>query len=154
NAMIEMPRPFTNTFFNLKEITTSIIQGLVITAGTLSVYQLSVYNGFNEAHTRTMVFTVLVAANVFLTLINRSFYYSIFTTIRYKNNRVLLITGITIVITVLLLFIKPLTAFFEFEQLSLSQLAICIGIGFVSVLWYELVKIVTRRKSVIHLVRH
>ncbi|MDZ4711938.1 MAG: cation-translocating P-type ATPase [bacterium] len=148
NAMIEKPRPFTTTFFNPKEITTSIIQGLVITAGTLFVYQLSVYNGFDEAHTRTMVFAVLVTANVFLTLVNRSFYYSIFTTIRYKNNRVLLIIGFTIAITALLIYVKPLTSFFEFEQLNLPQLTICIGIGFVSVLWYELVKIITRRKSV------
>jgi hypothetical protein len=31
----------------------------------------------------------LIASNIFLTLENRSFYYSIFTTIRYKNNLVL-----------------------------------------------------------------
>jgi Ca2+-transporting ATPase len=73
----QKPRPFTNTFFSWKELSTSIIQGLVITLGTLSVYQFAVYQGFNEHVTRTMVFLVLVTSNVFLTLINRSFYYSI-----------------------------------------------------------------------------
>ena len=57
-------------------------------------------------------------------------------------------TCFTIAITALLIYVKPLTSFFEFEQLNLPQLTICIGIGFVSVLWYELVKIITRRKSV------
>ena len=147
NTMIKNPRPFTNTFFNLKELTTSIIQGLAITIGTLTIYQLSVNQGFDEALTRTMVFTVLIAANIFLTLVNRSFYYSILTTLQYKNSLVLLIIAITIAITGLLLFVPPLTNFFEFETISLVQLATCIGIGFVSVMWYELVKIKTRIKS-------
>ena len=145
--MSKNPRPFTNTFFNWKELTTSIIQGLAITVGTLAVYLLSVNQGFDEALTRTMVFTVLIAANIFLTLVNRSFYYSILTTLKYKNNLVLLIIAITIAITGLLLFVPPLTKFFEFEALNLTQLATCIGIGFTSVIWYELVKIRTRIKS-------
>ena len=147
NTMLRKPRPFTNTFFNLKELTVSVIQGLAITAGTLLVYQYSVQQGFDEAHTRTMVFTVLIVANIFLTLVNRSFYYSIFTTLRYKNNLVLLIIAITIAITGLMLFVPPLTQFFEFEVINLYQLMICIGIGFASVIWYELVKVNTRVKS-------
>ncbi|MEP7265882.1 MAG: cation-translocating P-type ATPase C-terminal domain-containing protein, partial [Bacteroidota bacterium] len=147
NTMLQKPRPFTTTFFNWKELTTSVIQGLAITAGTLFAYQYSVYQKFDEAHTRTIVFTVLITANIFLTLVNRSFYYSIFTTLRYKNNLVLLIIAITITITALLLFVPPLTTFFEFETLSVSQLFSCIGIGFISVIWYELVKIKTRFKS-------
>ena len=80
NTMIKKPRPFTSTFFNWKELTTSIIQGLMITAGALLIYQYSVRQGFSESTTRTMVFTVLIAANILLTLVNRSFYYSIITT--------------------------------------------------------------------------
>jgi len=144
NTMFQKPRPFTTTFFNWKELTTSIIQGVAITAGTLCAYQYSVYQAFDEAHTRTIVFTVLITANIFLTLVNRSFYYSIFTTLKYKNNSVLLIIAITIIITGLLLFVPPLTTFFEFERLSIRQLFTCLGIGFVSVMWYELMKIYTR----------
>ncbi len=140
NTMRQSPRPFTTTFFNWKELTTSIIQGLFITAGTLSAYQYAVYQGFPESTTRTMVFTVLVAANVFLTLVNRSFYYSILTTLKYKNNLVPLIIGVTIAITALLLYVPPFARFFLFAPLDGAQIAICIGIGFVSVIWYELIK--------------
>ncbi len=140
NTMAQQPRPFTNTFFSWKELSTSIMQGLVITAGTLSVYQFSVYQGYNEQITRTMVFLVLVTSNIFLTLINRSFYYSIFTTLQYKNNLVFIITGITAAITGLLLYVKPLTDFFLFEYLNGKQLSIAVGVGFISVIWYELVK--------------
>ena len=144
NSMIQKPRPFTNTFFNWKELSTSILQGIIITLGTLLIYQYSVQKGFSESHTRTMVFTTLITANIFLTLANRSFYYSIFTTIKYKNNLVLLIIGITIAMTGLLLYLKPLTDFFKFESLNLFQLTISIGIGFLSVIWYEIIKWIKR----------
>lgn len=146
NTMLQKPRPFTTSLFSLKELATSIFQGLAIALGTLIAYQYSVKNGLNEPHTRSMVFTTLIAANVFLTLVNRSFYYSLITTIKYKNNLVVLIIGITIAITGLLLFVKPLTQFFEFETLTLIEIAISVSIGFLSVIWYELVKY-TKRKA-------
>ncbi|MBK7570380.1 MAG: cation-translocating P-type ATPase [Bacteroidetes bacterium] len=151
NAMNSKPRLFTNTFFNWKELTTSIIQGIMITVGTLFVYQFSVNNDFSEAVTRTMVFTVLISANIFLTLINRSFYYSIFTTLQYKNNLVFIIIGITMAITALLLLVRPMTEFFEFTQLSAMQLLTSIGVGFVSVIWFEFVKMRNRMKAPVSL---
>ncbi len=144
NTMFQKPRALSNTFFNWKELTTSIIQGLIITAGTLFIYQYAVHQGYGEAITRTMVFTVLIAANIFLTLVNRSFYYSLITTMKYKNNLVLLIIGITLAITGLLIFVPALTNFFSFENLTATQIGICIAVGFISVVWYELVKWVKR----------
>lgn len=140
NTMAQKPRPITNTFFNIKELTTSIIQGLMITAGTLTAYQYAVYHAYSEPTTRAMVFVVLIAANIVLTLVNRSFYYSVITTLRYKNNLVLLIIGITIAMSGLLLYVKPLATFFGFEPLNLSQIAISVGTGLVSVIWFEAVK--------------
>ena len=147
NTMQQLPRPITKTFFNGKEITTSIIQGIIITLGTLATYQYAVKQGFNEAHTRTMVFTVLITANIFLTLINRSFFYSILTTLKYKNNMVGMIIGITIGITSLLLYVPPFTKFFAFESLTIFQLILCVGIGFLAVIWYEIVKSIARINS-------
>lgn len=140
NTMTQKPRPFTTTFFNWSELTISIIQGLVITMGTLSIYLYSVSQVYSEVLTRTMTFSVLITANIFLTLINRSFYYSVFTTLKYKNNMVWLIITITLVICAALFYIKPLTKFFEFESLNITQLLICISVGFLSVIWFEAVK--------------
>ena len=148
NTMIQKPRQFTTSFFDWSELTTSIIQGLAITLGALIIYQYAVFHGFSESITRTMVFTVLITANIFLTLVNRSFYYSIFSTLRYKNNLVLLIILITITISVLLLFVKPVTRFFQFDTLNLSQLIISVGTGFLFVIWYELIKLKKRIKNI------
>lgn len=147
NTMQQKPKALSTTFFNWNELSISIIQGLAITAGTLFVYQYSLSKGYDESLTRTMTFTVLITANIFLTLINRSFYYSILTTLKYKNNMVLFIIFITIAMVGLMLYVQPLTSFFKFGTLSCMQLIICIAIGFVSVIWFELVKLVKRRNA-------
>ncbi len=148
NTMIQKPKALSSTFFSWKELSISLLQGLVIAAGTLFVYQFSLMNSYDESLTRTMTFTVLISANIFLTLINRSFYYSIFTTLRYKNNLVMLIIFITITMIGLSLYVKPLTQFFDFTSLNVSQLLICITIGFISVFWFEIVKLVRRNNRV------
>jgi Ca2+-transporting ATPase len=147
NAMLQKPKPLTSTFFQWRELSMSIFQGLMITAGTLFAYQYSISNGYSEALTRTMTFTVLITANIFLTLINRSFYYSILTTLKYKNNLVAGIIFLTIAMVGLILYIHPLTRFFEFERLSAWQLLLSIIVGFTSVIWFELVKWGTRMNS-------
>ena len=140
NLMLTKPRPFSTTFFNFKELATSIIQGLVITLGALMVYQYAIAAGYSEYITRTMVFMVLIFSNVFLTLTNRSFYYSIFTTLKYKNVLVPLIIGITLLLSAMLLYVPVFTKFLEFARLNLYQLGISMAVGAVAVLWFELVK--------------
>jgi Ca2+-transporting ATPase len=140
NLMLLPPRPFTNTFFKLKEVAISIIQGLVITLGLLFVYQYCVSTNCSESATRTVVFLTLISSNISLTLTNRSFYYSIFTTLKYKNNLVLMIIGLTILITASLLFIPLFAAFFQFERVSGFQVIFSVVMGFISVLWIEIYK--------------
>jgi Ca2+-transporting ATPase len=145
-TMQRKPRPLTSVFFNWKELTTSVIQGLVITLGVLFAYQLAVSRGYDEAVTRTIVFIVLMSANVFLTFVNRSFYYSILTTLKYKNDLIPLVIGITILITALLLYVPALNRFFQFDILTPKLILISMGIGFFSVIWYEFVKWIKRKQ--------
>ena len=145
--MEQKPRPLTLTFFNWKELSTSIVQGLAITAGTLFIYQYAVRHSYGEEETRTMVFITLITANIFLTLVNRSFYYSIFTTLRYKNSLVTVITGATITLTTLLLYVPLFTNFFQFNRPPVSELLISTTIGFLSVIWFEIVKFFVRKKT-------
>lgn len=147
NAMIQKPRPFTTTFFSLSELSISIVQGLVITMGVLFVYQYAFHNYASEVITRTMVFTTLISANIFLTLVNRSFYYSIITTMGYRNSLVAGIIAVTVVLTACFIFITPLAGFFQFTPLNMNQILIAAGVGFISVTWFELVKMYKRMRS-------
>jgi len=140
NAMEQPPRKVGQTFFRWKELFTSILQGLAITAGTMAVYLYAVYLHKDETLTRTMVFTTLVSANIMLTLVNRSFYYSVFTTAGYKNRLIPFILLTTIVLTALVIYVQPFNSFFDFKPVSSTELLFSAGIGFLSAAWYELVK--------------
>ncbi|MBK8610748.1 MAG: cation-translocating P-type ATPase [Chitinophagaceae bacterium] len=146
NIMLQKPRLFSSSFFNRRELTTSIIQGLAITIGTLFIYQYAVRQGSSENITRTMVFLTLITANILLTLVNRSFYYSMITTGRYKNKLVPAIIAATCLLMAMLLFIPFLRNIFQFDKLNTVQLLICMMTGLTSVIWYELVKFIKRRK--------
>ena len=147
NIMLQKPRPFKTTFFDIHELGTSIFQGLVITAATLFVYQYAVNNSYNEELTRTMVFVTLISANIFLTLVNRSFYFSVFTTRKYKNNLLPLIILVTVSLTACTILIPVLRDLFEFQKISPEKLIVPITVGAVSALWYELVKLYKRKRT-------
>jgi Ca2+-transporting ATPase len=147
NTMLQKPKAFTANLFNWKELLISIVQGLIITIGALFIYQYAVMNDFSEALTRTMIFVVLVSANILLTLVNRSFFYSILTTLRYKNNLVVIIISITLALVILILAVGPITVFFDFERMSFKQLLLSTSVGFVSVIWFEMVKFLRRMRK-------
>ncbi|MBO9727474.1 MAG: cation-translocating P-type ATPase [Chitinophaga sp.] len=140
NAMRQPPRPITQTFLSFREMNISIIQGLLITAGVLSAYQWSVAQGYDETHTRSMVFTTLVLANIFLTLVNRSFYYSFLHSMRNRNKLMVSVIIITLILLAVMLYVPPVAQFFSINALQLPQLLICAGIGAVAVLWFEIWK--------------
>jgi Ca2+-transporting ATPase len=140
NIMTQKPRPITKTFFNWSELIISILQGLVITIGALFTYRYAVDHQMEEALTRTMTFTVLIVSNIFLTLTNRSGYYSMFVTIRYKNDLIWWILAITLSLLLGMLYLKPANIFFELVPLNFTQFFISFSIGCICVLWYEFYK--------------
>ncbi len=146
NSMKQPPRPMSDTFLNLKELTISIIQGLVITVGTLFTYQYAVREGYDENLTRTMVFSTLVIANVFLTLVNRSFYYSVLTSFKYNNNLLVGVIIISIALLLALIYTPLFASFFKLSPLNYEQMGISALVGFVVVIWFEGFKWVKRRK--------
>lgn len=150
NTMLQKPRKMTDTFLNWRELAISIVQGLLITAGVLFAYQWSVQNGGTEKEVRAMVFTTLIFANVFLSFVNRSFYFSILKTFRYRNN---LLTGITILVLALLfaaLYIPALAGFFHLTALDSKEILISLSIAAVSVLWFEGYKGIKRINDMKH----
>jgi Ca2+-transporting ATPase len=147
NSMQQPPRPLGSTFLSLKELGISIVQGIGITIGILFVYQWTVIKGGNEQLTRTMVFTTLVFSNVILSMVNRSFYYSVLDSLKNKNNMMVIANSLTLVFLALIVYIHPIASFFEVLPLGLSQIAICISVSAISVLWIEIWKWNKRRSN-------
>ena len=145
-TMQQPPRQATLSFLNWRELNTSILQGLVITLGTLSIYQYAVQSGYSEALTRTLVFVTLMSANVVLTLVNRSFVYSLFYTIRYNNGLLRFILLVSVLLTAAIIYVPAFASFFRFERPASGQLLLAVSAGSASVIWMEVWKWVKRRR--------
>lgn len=144
NAMRQKPRPITETFLSWKELFISIIQGLVITAGILFVYQLTYQNGGNEEKTRAMVFTTLIFANILLSFMNRSFYFTMFESFKNRNSLLVWVTLITLVLLALMLYFQPVTNFFKLTSLNGTDLLITLSVAVISVVWFDVFKLIKR----------
>lgn len=140
DAMKRPPRKMTETFLNIRELSISIVQGLIITAGVLFIYQYAIAEGYSEQTTRGMVFTTMIFANVFLCLVNRSFVFSVFESLRNRNKLFPMVIGITLALLFAILYVPACAAFFKVDSLSLRQLCYAVLVAAVSVFWFEVYK--------------
>jgi len=143
-TMIRPPRKMGSTFLSLKQLSLSIVQGLMITAGCLGIGFYYMQPGTDETTIRTIIFVTLLFSNIFLTLVNRSFYFSVFKTLTYKNNLVPLIIGITLLFIVSIIFVPFIRNLFQLSQLALPVIVTSITVALVCTLWIEVWKMFKR----------
>ena len=140
-TMNRPPRKMGTTFLTWRQLSASIVQGIMITAGCLGIGYYYMKQGSDPATIRTVIFITLLFSNIFLTLVNRSFHYSVIKTIRYKNNLVPLIISITLLFITALLYLPFVRGLFRLNPISLNEIAMCILVGLVSVFWIEIIKL-------------
>lgn len=144
DTMLQPPRKLRNTFFTAKQLWISIIQGTFITVGCLGIGYYYMQSS-DIILVRTVIFITLLLSNVFLTLVNRSFEYPVFVTIKYKNYLVPLITCITLLFITALLYIPFMRGLFLLQQPVPATLVQCMTVAFICTCWIDLLKI--RRKK-------
>lgn len=145
NTMSLPPEQPGTSFLSLKELGLSIIQGLVIAICVLLMYQYALSQGSDEQHTRSIVFTTIVVANIALTLSNRSFYYSFLYSLRNRNNLLGVVLAFTVTMLLLVLYIPALAGFFKLAPLEPAKMVLCILTGTASVFWFEIWKWIKRK---------
>lgn len=132
-------------FISLPKLGISIIQGLVITIFGLGIYQWSLTQGVDGDYVRSMVFLMLVSANVVLTLTNRSFTHSLWSMLKIKNVLLNYVMIITLVIMGCIYLIPAIRSFFLLSLMQINDVAISIGAGIISVIWFEIHKAFKRK---------
>ncbi len=142
------PRKMGTNFLSFKQLMLSILQGLAITAGCLGVGYYYLMQQAPDDLVRTIIFTTLLFSNVFLTLVNRSFRYSIFTTLKYKNNLVPVILAATLIFIASLLYVPFMQRLFTLQALQFKEVILCIVVAFVATCWVEIWKLM-RNKSLL-----
>jgi Ca2+-transporting ATPase len=148
DIMKRVPRDPKKKMLTWNVVLKSILQGLTVFAASFgSYYFMLLAFPENVGIARAMGIGVIMIANLFLVQCNSSDIDSIFTSIkRLSKDKVMWVVNIAVISALLLFLYTPLSGFLRLSPLTAAQFFIMLGLGAVSVLWYEIVKIVKRAR--------
>ncbi|MPR31854.1 cation-translocating P-type ATPase [Salmonirosea aquatica] len=135
--MRKKPRRLNETFFTDRELGFRVVQGLLISLATLTVYYMMMQAGASPEKVRTMAFVTLVLSNGWLTLVVRSDFESVFRTIRRPNRVLWYLLGLSVSLPVFFLLIPQIRDFVLFAPLSPIDLGWCLAASLAGVGWVE-----------------
>ncbi|MCX6659594.1 MAG: cation-translocating P-type ATPase [Candidatus Bathyarchaeota archaeon] len=147
NIMKKPPRKLNESLYNMRTIVLSLLQGCVLLLVLLVVFSGTIALGSGELKARAMTFTTLVIANLGLMLTNRSWLRTIPATLRSPNRALWWVVGGAVLFLGLVLYVPILQELFSFSFLHPFDLLVCLGAGGTSVLWFEILKLRSRRQD-------
>ena len=144
DIMSRKPRSIEKRLFNREAAIVSFLQGAVVLLIVVLIFTNAINGGLGEPTARTMAFATIVMSNLALILTNRSWAHTVIGTFRKPNNAFWWILGIAIFALVLVIYVPPLSSVFLFSALSPLNFIVCIGAGLISIVWFELYKIIKK----------
>lgn len=147
NIMKKKPRKINEPIFNRKIITISLIQGLSVLLVNLIAFKLAGFWDFSPDKTRTLVFASLMFSNLFLLATNLSWDMSIFKHFKKENKPFKFISLGATAFLALAIFTPFLQGLFKFEALGVKEVGVCLVLGLVSIVWFEIYKFVINKKK-------
>jgi len=109
-------------------------------------------NPENVAIARTMGLAIILLSNVFLVQVNSSdIEFAFISFIRLIKDKDMWSVIVGTVIGLLVMLYSPLNTFFKLAPISLNQLLLVVGISFIAVMWYELIKLANYFKNMVSL---
>lgn len=144
DVMERPPRNTKDRLLNMGILTKSVLQGLAIFAASFGTYYWFVVNNVGDASlARTMGIAILLLSNVLLVQVNSSnWQFAAKTFLRLIRDKVMWAVTLGTVAALAVMIYTPLNSFLKLSVLTTGQLLLVIGISFVAVMWYELVKLV------------
>jgi len=146
NIMERPPRNPKEKLLNARTLLKSILQGLTVFAASFGAYYYTLsQHSDNAPAARTMGLAILMIANLFLVQVNSSDTQNIFTSVkRLAKDKVMWAVNILMISVLWVMIYSPLNSFLKLAPLSVPQLSAVLGLGAISVIWYEIVKLVKR----------
>lgn len=146
DIMDRPPRNPKEKLLNAKILLKSVTQGLVLFAASFGTYLYMLgQHPDNPELARTMGFAVIMLANLFLVQVNSSDHDFAYQSIkRLAKDQVMWAVSLGTLAGLLIILYTPLNIFLKFAPLSVSQFLIVFAIAGISVLWYELVKLIKK----------
>jgi Ca2+-transporting ATPase len=149
NIMDRPPRKRGERLFARRTVLYSLLQGFGVLGIVFAVFCFSLLRGQGELEARAMAFTTMIFANLGLILTNRSWSNTIIGMLRAKNTALWAVISGSVLFLGLTLSVQPLRDLFHFNILPAPNVALCLAGGVISIAWFEVVKIVNRRRKVV-----
>jgi Ca2+-transporting ATPase len=144
--MERKPRKLKDSIFNFRMVNYSLFQGLFVAATTVFVYYNSLTRGLPVDRARTITFLTLIVANLFLILVNLSTKdLAIARLVKTRNVPLLSVLAASSLVMWFLTTNATLKKIFMFETLGFQDVLKAIFVGFLTVLWVEIYKIIKKK---------
>ena len=146
DIMKRKPHNPNEKLLNTKTLFRSLMQGMVIFAASFGTYYyMLLQNPDNASVARSMGLAIIMLANLFLVQVNSS--ETDFAIVSFKQlvkDKVMWAINIITVSGLLLILYTPLNGFLKLAPFSAGQVIAVICLSAVSVLWYEVVKLIKK----------
>jgi Ca2+-transporting ATPase len=139
-VMRRPPRSPQQPLFGLHAVLLSVLQGTSLLLVSLGVLGYALHAGAGEGQARAMAFLTLVIGNLSLIQVNRSWQYTLATSLRRHNAALWWVTGGAAAFLALALAAPVMRSVFHFSWISPAEAALCVAAGMGSVLWFEWLK--------------
>ncbi|HEY6928510.1 MAG TPA: cation-translocating P-type ATPase [Thermoanaerobaculia bacterium] len=140
------PRPASERLFSRPLVLLALVQGMVVMAVVGMVFGLALTHGQGEREARALAFSTLIVANIGLILTNRSPSRTILESLGRRNAALWWVVGGAAAILSTVLALPTLRDLFLFAPLHLDDFGLCFGAGILSVSWFEIFKMILRRR--------
>jgi Ca2+-transporting ATPase len=135
------PRPVDAPIFDRRMTLLSLLQGSSILVASLLVFRHGLGHAGSDGGARAMAFTALIAGNVGLILVNRTWSGSVLSILGSRNLAAWAVVAGASATLALALGVPFLRGIFQFQPASLHDLALAAGAGLASLAWFEVVKL-------------
>jgi Ca2+-transporting ATPase len=147
DVMKRPPRKKDEGLLSGKAMKYGLLQGGIAFCGVLLVYFWALLSGMGEDETRTLTFVAVVAANLGLILINRSWTLPFWETLGLPNRAFWIVVSGTVLCLALVISLPPGRDLFSFAPVPAGALPVAAAAGLASVLWFELFKFWKRKAA-------
>jgi P-type Ca2+ transporter type 2C len=142
NVMKRPPRNPKEPLFGKKTLGLALLQGGGILVIILTVFAIATYRNQGELDVRALTFTTLIVANLGLILSEGSTSRLSLKILKSPNPALWWVIGGGVFFMAIVLYVPFLRDLFSFSFLHSIDLAICLGGGLISLLWFELLKLI------------
>jgi Ca2+-transporting ATPase len=139
DVMQRPPRDASAQLFGGMTLLLALLQGLGVLLVTVGAYVWS-STWLDANASRAFVFVTLVVGNLALIFSNRSRAGGLWASLRVPNRTLWIVSGLALVLMALTVYVPWLARLFFFAPLTAPSLLAALGLGAVSVLWFEVVK--------------